>query len=151
MSEEKCPCDEALSAIPGDRIHFKDEGGKHEALVRACIWKEAPKGGKIYTYETIDGAFVSNEQVFKVEKLALRKTIEEVKEVFKPTMDFQVQLMREIRMMVSNLEISDSLKVAIGCILDGDAANLEVAAFLLNKRVEELLELKKASNSPLVK
>ncbi len=154
------PCHDALSAKPGDRIHFTNNGGMQvDEIVKNALWTDAPKGGRIWTYETTEGNLVHNDCVTKVDR-ALRLQEPDVNGGFSldakaVTKQFsesslkQVLAKQKLWQLVSEAGISPSLFTAIGCVMDGDAANLEVAAFLIGKRIKELQELESASNSPI--
>jgi len=152
---DQAPCYNALSAQPGDRIFFKNNNGDevHET-VKNALWTEAPKGGKIWTYETTDGYLVANHRVTKVlppvsftddtlslEEKAVTKQLIESEEFG------NLIAKQKLRQLILRTGISPSLQTVIGCVMDGDAANLEVAAFLISKRIKELQELAAASKS----
>jgi hypothetical protein len=63
------PSHDALSALPGDTIKIH---GSDNETVKNCIWVPAPKGGKIWTYETESGRLIPYTQVAGVERMPNR-------------------------------------------------------------------------------
>lgn len=65
----KHPSDDALSAVPGDSIRYLNTDNDVEtAVVKTTLWVPSFKGGKIYSYELLDGTIVSNFKVVGVLK-----------------------------------------------------------------------------------
>lgn len=131
-SPEMAGSSDCLTGMPGDILHFKsDEGVVEQGIVRVAGWQPSPKGGKVWTYETISGDLVPNTSVIKVEKVPGKLNCEDSKKsVFDDHSDFMKAL--------EALEMSAILKTIIFCVISGDAKNLEVAKFLIERRLSEL-------------
>lgn len=127
------PGHDALSAMPGDSIEFKDGTGFSVGRVKTAGWQPAPKGGKIWTYELEDGNLVPNTSVLNVTRGALEKNSVE-------TLD-DITGKAHLLKAVEQADISSTLKTAIVCIVRGDVANMEVGRFLIDQRIRELKEL----------
>ncbi len=181
----KAPCVNSLSAMPGDRIEFLTnvEGMHVRGTVMTAGWQPAPKGGKIWTYETNEGTLVAHTQVVKIEKHNFNVASFPMGEIpteamqSKPThkiggMDFEhappphqivggnqidqdidltqflggsispeISLRQELMSILEKLNLQSTYKVAIACILEGDADSIQVAADLLKIRARQLKEL----------
>lgn len=146
------PCNDALSAVPGDLIRFRFEGGESAGRVKQCLWVETAKKGKVWSYVLENNQMVPNERVIHVFKPTPAEGLtNEEKAVTKQLIESEefgnLIAKQKLRQLILRTGISPSLQTSIGCILDGDAANLEVAVFLLTKRIKELQELEQASKS----
>lgn len=146
-------CSDSLSAMPGDKIWWRGVDEIDQAsTVKIAGWQPAPKGGKIWTYETIEGELVSNNQVLKVEKAVLNNApnfAEQSEKAFSmggsiqevQMMPSEVFLHQELLQIAESLNLAPSYRVVISCILSGDVDSIEVAAKLLNIRAKQLREL----------
>lgn len=63
---------DSLMGMPGDLITYREFGGfVTKQTIKVAGWQPGPKGGKIWTYETVDGQIVPHTSVLKIEKLKI--------------------------------------------------------------------------------
>ncbi len=163
----------SLSAMPGDTIRYKNDCDiEVNGTVRAAGWQPAPKGGKIWAYQTVEGELVSEAKVVSV-ITGTKPFPTEAKPTHKiGGMDFEhaplphqivggnqidqdidltqflggsispeISLRQELMSILEKLNLQSTYKVAIACILEGDADSIQVAADLLKIRARQLKEL----------
>lgn len=127
---------------PGDTIFFMFEGTKISDVVKNTLWQDAPKGGKVWTYETEGNHMVAFGSVldFKSVNSASLAEIEIPAEMIQGGR--QITLSNNSTIEVGKRPAENQfLATAIHCIQMGDIGNLVVANHLIQKRIKELLEL----------
>lgn len=138
MSEQHIPCDEALSAMPGDKIKFL--GGEHFETVVSGAFEPGPKKGKIYTYYTAEGSKVPYELVTKVmfiEPIRLKPLGDEASKKYcemLEDLESKLAFLKNLR----ELEIEDEIKIAIYSIIKGGLDDLLFANEVLSKKIENI-------------
>ena len=146
------PCDLALQAMPGDKISYQSPDSVGSEIVVSAGWQPAPKGGKIWTYQTQSGALIPYEIVTKVEKNNVSTP--------QPTLSIELEhddnyyLKRDLLSLIDRYEMSSSLKTAIFGIIEGDEKSLIVAEFLVHQRLSQLRSMNginHPNNSDVVK
>lgn len=125
MSQANIPCDEALSALPGDKIQFVGSTGWE--TVESGSFEKGPNNQKIYTYMTIEGNKVPYENVTAVQFVDTLK--------IKPLTQNQTPSKKDILYLVDTMDISSTIKTVIWCVLDGDKNSLMVAQHLIKKEL----------------
>lgn len=138
------PSHDALSAMPGDKITYDTGICKQTAVVKTAGWQPDPKGGRVWTYETVDGELVANNNVVEVQKynMPLDQSDNLLKYVGSPEELFDAE--KALYQSVDKAPIPTVIKTAIHCLIMGDVKNLEVASFLIDTRAKQLRELQAA-------
>lgn len=128
------PCDDALKGMPGDRIRVLGGNGWDAGwhTIANMGWLPSHNGGKIWTYFTDENVAIPNDVVIQLER-ARGKDKDEAKV--------------QIANLMEKMQLSTSLKAAVGSILCQDEKSLESAIFFIQTRIKELNELKLASSS----
>ena len=139
MDKPKIPCDEALSAMPGDVIEFTmpEEMGTDRDVVASAGWLPSPNKGKVWVYHTVHGLMVPNDCVSKVN----RSNFKPIQSLGKDEAWSEVRIKQEIMRFVDMSKMSHFVKTSIICLLEGDLKNFEIAQNLMAVRIQQLTEL----------
>lgn len=134
------PSHDALSAMPGDDIVYDTGEALSSETVRTSGWQPTPKGGKVWTYETMSGVLVPNTSVREVRKKVLAPSQTMIESVSEESLSVSNIDLPTFLSIVDKIELPTILKSAIHCMVKGGEKHLEVAGFLIDLRAKQVRE-----------
>lgn len=132
----KAPCN-PLSALIGDQVTYLNEyNGTTSSIVKNALWQEAPKGGRVWSYELIDGTIIPNDRVIDIIPQVKNENVGPRPSPFEELDEIDLAAC-----MIEESQLPSAMKTAIQCIIDGDLKSLEIAQFLVGARVKQILSM----------
>lgn len=122
-------------AMPGDQVRWEcPSHGLCWATVKNVKAQPTSNGGKIFVYECEDGELIPFDKVKEIKYTGRAEFLKSLPP--KPDHLEDVEAKAYFKILIENFELPSDLKTAVACILENDKENLNIAFYLIQKRLK---------------